>query len=165
MGKIIQNGFQFVEYANSRLIRKIDDVLELKHELISLSETKTHLELSDYGLRLAEHLLELSRLEKTEIIDSCFQVIKKWQIKEAKVKDALDVAGQLNDLARDEKDSIKAKALRGLGQISAIPHVRWHALVASEYAVVIINLKYPNDMDKVREEREFQIKLMKQSLN
>jgi len=163
MGKIIQNGFQFVEYANSRLIRKIDDVLELKHELILLSETRTHLGLTDYGLKLAEHLLELSGLEKTEIIDSCFQVIKKWQTQEATVRDALAVAGYLNDLARVEKDPIKAKALRGLGQISAIPHVRWHSLVASEYAVVVINLKYPNDMNKVREEREFQIKLMKQS--
>lgn len=29
-----------------------------------------------------------------------------------------------------------------------------------EYAVVIINLLYPNNLDKVKEERELQIKLM-----
>jgi hypothetical protein len=50
-----------------------------------------------------------------------------------------------------------------MGQVAATPHVRWHALVASEYAIVITNLMYPKDFDKVREERELQIKLMKES--
>jgi len=161
MGKIIKDGFQFVEYANSRLIRNVDDDMELKNELITLCETKTHLDLSNYGLQLAQHILDLSGLEKTLDIDSVFTVIKQWQNKEARVRDALDVAGKMNDLAREEKVLVKVKALRALGQIAAIPHVRWHALTASEYAIVIINLKYPQDKDKVKEEREFQIELMK----
>jgi hypothetical protein len=36
-----------------------------------------------------------------------------------------------------------------------------YALVASEYAIVIINLMYPKKFDKVKEERELQIELMK----
>jgi hypothetical protein len=33
MGKIIIDGFAFMEYANSGLIRKIDDILELKDKI------------------------------------------------------------------------------------------------------------------------------------
>lgn len=76
-------------------------------------------------------------------------------------QDALEVAGILNSLAWEEKDIIKAKALRALGQVAATPHVRYHPLVASEYVVVIINHMYPKDLDKVREERELQIELMR----
>lgn len=67
----------------------------------------------------------------------------------------------VNGLARGEKDPVKAKVLRAMGQVAATPHVRWHALAASEYAIVIINLMYPDDLDKVKEERGLQIELMR----
>jgi len=162
MGKIVKTGFQFLEYANSRLIRNVDDVLDLKTELITLSETKTHRELSDYALKLATHIIEISGLERTEDVKAVFSVIPQWQAKQVRFQAALEVAGRLNDLAREEKDPIKVKGYRALGQIAATPHVRWHPLVASEYTVVIINLKYPKDLNKVKEERLFQIDLMKQ---
>lgn len=161
MGKIINDGFAFMEYANAGLIRKVDDIPELKHELIALSELKSHVEMSRYALLLAEHILEVSGLERSEAIEACFAVNRKWQAKEVHFQEARNVAGAINDLAREEKDPAKVKALRAMGQIAATPHVRWHALAASEYAVVVINLLYPKDFDKVREKRELQIKLMK----
>ena len=72
------------------------------------------------------------------------------------------MAGKINRLARIEENLIRAKAFRAMGQIAATPHVRWHAPVASEYAVVVINLLYPDGLDKVKEEREFQIELTNQ---
>ena len=160
MGKIIKDGFMFMEYANAGLIRKVDDILELKYELITLSETKTHVEMSQYALLLAEHILNFSGVERCQAIENCFIINKKWQEGEAKFQEARDVAGVMNDLAREEKDMIKVKVLRAMAQVAATPHVKWHALGASEFAVVIINLLYPKDFDKVREEREFQIHLM-----
>lgn len=161
MGKIIKDGFQFMEYANSRLIRKIDDIPELKNELITLSGFKTHFEMSEYALLIADHILNVSEIERSEEIEKCFTIIKKWQNREVKFQDALQVAGTINSLAREEKDPVKGKAFRAMGQIAATPHVRWHALVASEYSVVMINLLYPKNVDKVKEERELQIELMK----
>jgi hypothetical protein len=161
MGKIIKDGFTFMKYANSGLIRKIDDIPELKNELITISELKTHIEISKYALLLAERILLVSRIERSKAIQECFTIVTKWQNKEAKFQDALEVAGIINSLARDEKNPIKVKAMRGMGQVAATPHVRWHALVASEYAIVMINLLYPKDFDKVKEERELQIELMK----
>ncbi len=161
MGKIIKDGFHFMEYANSGLIRKIDDIPELKNKLITISELKTHIELSKYALLLAGHILDISGIERSAAIEECFTIITKWQAGEAKFQDALQVAGRLNSLARGEKNLIKAKALRAMGQVAATPHVRWHPLVASEYAIVIINLLYPKNFDRVKEERELQIELMK----
>jgi hypothetical protein len=161
MGKIIKDGFHFMEYANSGLIRKIDDIPELKNKLITFSELKTHMEMSKYALLLAEHILNISGIERSTAIEECFAIITKWQDGEAKFQDALQVAGRINRLAREEKNLIKAKTLRAMGQVAATPHVRWHALVASEYAIVITNLMYPKDFGKVKEERELQIELMK----
>lgn len=36
-----------------------------------------------------------------------------------------------------------------------------HALIASDYAITLINLMYPGDLEEVRKEREIQIELMK----
>ncbi len=160
MGKIVKDGFTFVAYANSRLIRNVDDIPELKHALISLGETKTHIQMAEYALLLGEHILQTSGLERTILMEDCFAVIRKWQAKEARFQDALEIAGQINDLAREEKDQVRTKALRAMGQVAATPHVRWHPLVASEYAMVMTNLMYPKDFAKAKEERELQIALM-----
>lgn len=160
MGKIIKDGFQFMTYVNSGLIRKIDDLPELKNKLITLSESKTHLEMSKYALLLGEHLLKIAGIERSLAIEECFTINRKWQNKEVKFQDALQVAGKMNRLARDEKNPIHAKVLRAMGQVAATPHVKWHALVVSEYAIVITNLLYPQNFDKIKEEREFQIELI-----
>lgn len=73
----------------------------------------------------------------------------------------MQVAGTINSLAHDEKNMIKAKVLRAMSQVAATPHVRWHALVASEYAVDITNLMFTKDVNKVKDERELEIELMK----
>lgn len=161
MGKIIKDGFAFMEYVNAGLIRKIDDIPALKAELIALSEAKTHVQLSRYACLLGEHVLELGGLARCTAVEACFAANKKWQRNEAKFQEGRDAADVLNGLAREEKDPVRAKALRALGQVAATPHVRWHALAASEYAVVMVNLLHPGDFEAARRERETQIALLK----
>lgn len=48
-----------------------------------------------------------------------------------------------------------------MGQVAATPHVKRHALIASDYAITLINLMYPKDLEEVRKERKIQIELMK----
>lgn len=161
MGKIIKDGFAFMEYANTGLIRKVDDIPALKKELITLSESKTHIQMSRYALLLAGHILDASKVERSPEIEEVFIINRKWQSGEARFQEARDVAGVMNDLAREEKEPIKVKVLRALGQVAATPQVRWHALAASEYAVVVINLMYPKDLGRVKDERERQIEMMR----
>ena len=157
MGEIIKDGAAFLAYANAGLIRKIDDVPALKRELVALGDAKTHAQLARYALLLAGHLLELGGVERTGAVEACFAVVARWLAGQARVRDALDIAWELNRMAKEEADPVRVKVLRALGQVAAVPHVRWHALVASEYAVVAVNLLYPGDLGRVRQEREWQI--------
>jgi len=155
----IKDGFSYMQTV--KVIRKIDDIPQLKQELIAASEGKSHQAMSKYSLLLAEHILKITEVERSEAIEECFAINQKWQSGEAKFQDARQVAFATNRLAREEKDPLTEKVLRAMGQVAATPHVRWHALVAAEYAVKIINLMYPGDFEKVAEERTLQIELIK----
>lgn len=143
------------------IIKKPDDIPELKEELISIYETKSHKDVSRYSLLLADHILTLSNLPVNKTIESCFTVSRAWQRGEARFQEARQVAFALHRLAREETDPVRVKAYRTLGQIAATPHVKRHALVASDYAVKLVNTMYPSNLDEVRKEREAQILMMK----
>ena len=148
------------ELESVTIIKKLDDIPELKETLISIYETKSHKDVSRYSLLLAEHILALTNMPSNETIDACFTVSRAWQKGEAKFQEARQVAFALHRLAREEPDPIRVKVYRTLGQVAATPHVKRHALVASDYAIKLINLLYPNDYDEVRKEREVQIAFM-----
>jgi len=142
------------------IIKKLDDVPALKEALISVYETKSHKDVSRYSLLLAEHVLSLSGMPINETVDACFSVSRAWQEGTAKFQQARQVAFALHRLAREETDPVYVLVYRTLGQIAATPHVKRHALVASDYAVKLVNRMFPRDLDKVREMRETQISLM-----
>ena len=142
------------------IIKRLDDIPELKEKLITLYETKSHKDVSRYSLLLAEHILSLTNMPANETIDACFTVSRSWQAGEAKFQQAREVAFALHRLAREEIDPVRVKVYRTLGQVAATPHVKRHALVASDYAIKVINLLYPKDFDEVRKERETQILMM-----
>lgn len=48
-------------------------------------------------------------------------------------------------------------ALRVAGQAVALDHMKERAMAASDYAIKVINLMYPNDMDAVIQECHWQI--------
>jgi hypothetical protein len=142
------------------IIKKLDDNPELKSKLIDVFDTKTHRNVSRYGLLLADHILQLTNMPIDEALEACYSVNQRWQDGDAKFQEARDVAFEMHELAREEKDPVKEKALRVMGQVAAIPHVKRHALIASDYAIKVINLLYPGNLVEVKKEREFQIKLM-----
>ena len=142
------------------IIKKLDDIPELKEKLISVYETKSHKDVSRYSLLLAEHVLTLSGMPRNETIESCFTVSRAWQEGLVKFQEARQVAFALHRLAREESDPVRVKVYRTLGQVAATPHVKRHALIASDYAIKLTNLLYPKNMDAVRKERETQILMM-----
>jgi hypothetical protein len=48
-----------------------------------------------------------------------------------------------------------------MAQVAASPHVKYHGLWATDFAVTLINRMYPGNMDEVRKEREKQIEILK----
>ena len=142
------------------IIKKLDDVPELKVKLISIYETKSHKDVSRYSLLLAEHVLALSGMPRNETVESCFTVSRAWQEGLAKFQEARQVAFALHRLAREETNPVFVLTYRTLGQIAATPHVKRHALVGSDYAVKLVNRMYPGDLEQVRAMRNLQIWLM-----
>ncbi len=142
------------------IIKKLDDIPELKEALITVYEAMSHKDVSRYSLLLAEHVLSLSGMPRNDTVDACFSVSGAWQEGTAKFQQARQVAFALHRLAREEADPVYVLVYRTLGQIAATPHVKRHALVASDYAVKLVNRMFPRDLDKVREMRETQISLM-----
>ena len=67
---------------------------------------------------------------------------------------------QIHQLAKNAQDIVTQTALRVVGQAVAAGHMREHAMVASDYAVKVINLRFSNDMDAVRQERLWQIETL-----
>ena len=64
-------------------------------------------------------------------------------------------------MAKASKDDMTRTALRVVGQAVATGHMKEHAMVASDYAVKVVNLLYPNDIDAVKNERLWQISCLK----
>ncbi len=48
-----------------------------------------------------------------------------------------------------------------MAQLTASPHVKYHGLWASDFAITLINTMYPNDEAAVHDERMAQIQLLK----
>ena len=144
------------------IIKKLDDIPALKEQLIEAFDRKSHdhKAISRYSLLLAAHVLELTGVRRDDAIDACFTINEKWQAGKAKFQDARDVADVVLRLARDEKDPVRVKVLRVMAQVANTPHVKRHALIASDYAVKLVNVMHPGDFGAVRAERETQIALM-----
>ena len=145
----------------AKIIKKIDDIPELRNELASIFDSKSHKDVARYSLLLGQHILNITNTEPCiEIVES-FDFNKKWQEGIAGFQYARQVAFKLHKLAHDEKDPIKEKVYRVMIQVATTPHVKNHAMIASDYAVKLINKMYPNNFDEIRKEREIQIELMK----
>ncbi|MDR0636726.1 MAG: hypothetical protein LBF87_06575 [Treponema sp.] len=162
-GKSNQNAIKTINYAG--IFKKIDDIPELRIELENIFNGKSHKEMVKYCLLLGQHILKITNIEPCNEIIEIFEINKKWLNGEtgkgfAKFQIARNAAGKLLNLARDEKEPIKQKFYRVMAQIANSPHVKDHALWASDYAVKLINIISPDNFDEVKKEREKQIELM-----
>lgn len=68
---------------------------------------------------------------------------------------------KVHQLAKACDDPVIQTALRVAGQAVSTGHMREHAMVASDYAIKTINLKYPHDMNAVKVEREWHISTLR----
>jgi hypothetical protein len=158
------NATKKINYAG--IFKKIDDIPDLRIELENIFDSKNHKEMVKYCLLLGQHVLEITKMEPCDEIMESFEINKKWLKGEtgngfAKFQNARNAADKLLNMARNEKDSINEKFYRIMAQIANSPHVKNHALWASDYTIKLINKMYPNNFDEVKKERKIQIELMK----
>jgi hypothetical protein len=148
-------------YEYQRLVGKIDDIPELKKEFISIYDTKSHKDLVQFCLLLGQHLIELTGFVPNDEINASFEAMKKWMDGKVNYHEARNLSLEISRIARTEKDLIKVRFLRTMAQIAASPHVKYHGLWATDFAVTLINRMYPGNMNKVEIERKKHIELLK----
>lgn len=138
---------------------KINDIPELRVSLDAIYENKTQIQLAQWALILAGHILALVEYdyESDPIIQEAFTVNRQWQAGAARMHDVRQAGFKVHQLAKACDDPVVQAALRVAGQSVGTGHMREHAMVAADYAIKTTNLKYPNDMNAVRAEREWQI--------
>lgn len=148
-------------YEYQRLVGKIDDIPELKNEFISIYDTKSHKELVQFCLLLGQHILEVTGFNPCDEIKASFEAMKKWIDGKVNYHEARNLSLEISRIAKAENDLIKVRFLRTMAQIAASPHVKYHGLWATDFAVTLTNRMYPDNMEKVRIERRKQIELLK----
>lgn len=142
---------------------KINDAPELRAALDAIYEEKTQLQLAQWALKLAAHILTLAQYdyETDPVIQNGFDTNRQWQTGTARMFDVRQAGFKVHQLAKACGDPLIQAALRVAGQAVGTGHMREHAMVASDYAVKTINLKYPGDINAVKAEREWQINTLR----
>ena len=142
---------------------KIEDDSELRTQLDAEYEHASQVELCRFALLLAEHILTLVRYENMDdpVIKNGYAINRKWQIGDARMHDVRQAGLEIHRKAKACEDIIVQTALRTVGQAVATGHMREHAMVASDYAIKVVNLLYPANINAVRDERQWQIECLK----
>jgi len=140
---------------------KVTDIPQKRLELEKLLEQLPHKEIARWAVENARRFIEdiENFADKESILEETLNVFQ--QRLEGKISAyQLRQAGFLaNTLSKRSKADISKFAARVYAQAIASAHMRGHAMVSSDYAIKVIQLKDPKDLDRVRVERERQISL------
>ena len=138
---------------------KIDDLPQLRAELDALYAQKTPVQLAQWALQLAEHTLTAVGYDASAdpVLQDGFAVNRQWQKGAARMFDVRQAGFRVHRLAKTCADPATQAALRSAGQAVGTGHMREHAMVAADYAIKAVNLKYPGDRAAIKAEREWQI--------
>ena len=140
---------------------KVTDIPQKRLELEKLLEKLPHKEIARWAVENARRFIEdiENFADKESILEETLNVFQ--QRLEGKISAyQLRQAGFLaNTLSKRSKADISKFAARVYAQAIASAHMRGHAMVSSDYAIKVIQLKDPKDLDRVRVERERQISL------
>lgn len=145
---------------------KVTDISQKRMELETLLEQLPHKEVARWAVENARKFIEdiESFADKESILEETLNVFQQ-RLEGKKSAYQLRQAGFLaNTLSKRSKADISKFAARVYAQAIASAHMRGHAIVSSDYAIKVIQLKYGKDLDRVRMERERQITLARDLL-
>jgi hypothetical protein len=147
-------------YAYQRPVGKIEDIPALRDRFIVVFDEKSKEDAVRFGLLYGKHLFEITGIGPTDETERAFAAMQRWLDGTANYHEARNIAFQdLYQYAHDENDEVKLKFYKTMAQIACIPHVKFHALWAADFAVTMINKMYPGNPDEVKKEREAQISI------
>lgn len=137
---------------------KIEDDIKGRENIDQEYEKTDQVILAKWSLCMAQHILELVQIPYTTIpqVVAGLAVNEAWQRKKARMHEVRQAGFQVHALARSATDPIISSAYRVTGQAIGSGHMREHAMVASDYAIKVINLLYPHHLEEATKERTWQ---------
>lgn len=147
-------------YAYQRPLGKIDDVIDMRDEFIDVYDAKDHKQVVRFCVMLSAHLERLTGFQPESEISDGLTAMKDWLDGKVNYHPARNASFEVGRLARGEQDLIKKRYLRTMSQLIATPHVKYHGLWATDYAVTLINALHPGDLNAVRMERSKHIEIL-----
>lgn len=142
---------------------KIIDNTSLRAEIDELYEQTNQINLAKWAIKCAKHVLSLNDFEIIDmsIVENGFKTNELWQIGKASVHEVRQAGFKIHEVARQCKSEIAKNAIRTVGQAVGVGHMREHAMVCSDYAIKTIQLAFPDQMDKISQERLWQLNELK----
>ena len=143
---------------------KISDDIGLRNELEKEYESSSQVQLCRYAMLLADHVLELADHpdRKNDVIKEGLLMNEQWQKGLVRVHEVRQASFKIHQLAKTCEDVAIRSVLRAVGHAVATAHMKEHAMVASDYAIKVIDLLHPDDLDAVRNERLWQLDTLKE---
>ena len=119
-----------------------------------------------YALRLAVHIMETAGYNDPHnpAITAGFPSTASGRLGAARMHDVRQAGFAVHKLARQAPDELTTAVLRVVGQAIGTGHMPEHAMVASDYAIKVINLLYPSDRAAITHERQWQIQVMREEI-
>lgn len=143
---------------------KIIDNTSLRAEIDELYEQTNQINLAKWAIKCALHVLPLIEFEKIDMtsIYNGFKINELWQTGNSSIQELRQAGFKIHEVARQCKSEITKNAIRAVGHAVGVGHMREHAMVCSDYAIKTIQLAFPGQIDKITQERQWQLNVLKQ---
>jgi hypothetical protein len=145
---------------------KIDDSDELRSSLDGLYQSASQTALARWALQLSKHSFKMIGRNGMDVdaVVQGYTILEACLNGQARIHDVRQAGFRIHELAKHCDDILLKTALRVAGQAVGTGHMKEHAMVASDYAVKVVNLLFPGDREAVIRERLWQIELMKRQM-
>lgn len=146
---------------------KIVDHTGLRNEIDKATDLVSKVDLAKWAILVARHVLTYLEQEfpDNEKIANGFKVNELWQKGEATVHQVRQAGFKVHEVARECQSESARAAARAAGQAVGVGHMRGHAMVASDYAIKAVGIDSHEDINRITEEREWQLHELKKYIN
>lgn len=145
---------------------KILDNPDLRTEIDNLYDSTSQVTLAQWAIECAKHVLPFADDEAIDMsnVYNGILVNQRWQVGGASVHEVRQAGFKIHACARQCQNEITKNAIRTSGQAVAVGHMREHAMVCSDYAIKTVQFVSSDSIEKITEERQWQLDTLKQLL-
>ena len=122
---------------------KITDNVDLRIQLDRLYDKASDIQLCEYGIAICNRVWSETSFDNAtnEAIRQAVNLNLSWQRGEIDIQSVRRACFKIHAFAKTNDNILDKTSLRVIGQALATAHMREHAMVASDYAIKLCNLR------------------------